>query len=419
MHASEPTAHAVKKTARLLADQEPGVTKELSGILIFMNLFLGLGFNLWQAISYNFAIQELGISPVQNGILHSIREIPGFLGFFVVILALVLPELTIASISLAIMGLGLVLIGSANSFLSLVMFTFVFSVGFHYFSPANDSIVLMAFGKEKTPAFLGKLLSLGALVAAIATVAVFLFVEGTHLSIGPVALDIPSLGFRATFRIAGALVLLAGIVATIIGGKTRGTRIRHKIVLRRTYWLYYVLIFLWGSRRHIFTTFAVYLLIKVKGVSVQQTAILFFINLLISTYSYRKIGGLVGVVGERRILTVNFLLLIGIFICYALAPDLWVLYILFVLDNLLFGTGIALNTYFQKIALPEDVTANVSMGVTITHIAALFTPWLGGMIWDQWGYQTTFILGAGICALSLVLTQWMKSPKLIKRPAFE
>jgi hypothetical protein len=41
------------------------------------------------------------------------------------------------------------------------------------------------------------------------------------------------------------------------------------------------------------------------------------------------------------------------------------------------------------------------------------------MIWDQWGYQTTFILGAGICALSLVLTQWMKVPKLIMRPAFE
>jgi MFS family permease len=358
-----------------------------------MSLFLGLGFNLWQAISHNFAIEELGITPTQNGILHSIREIPGFLGFGVGILALAIPELTIASVSLALLGIGLILLGFANDFVSLVAFTFVFSVGFHYFYPANDSVVMTAFGKEKTPAFLGKLLSLGAFAAAIATLAVFLFVDGLHLSAGPIGISIPGFGYRRIFWIAGSLVLVAGIVATVLRGKIRGTAVRRKVVFRRAYWLYYALVFLWGSRRHIFTTFAVYLL-----------------------NSYRKLGALVGRIGERRILTVNFLLLIGVFTCYALAPSLWVLYGLFVFDNLLFGTGIAMNTYFQKIALPEDVTANVSMGVTITHIAALIIPWLGGVMWEQWGYQTTFLFGAGICLTSLVLTQWMRIPEPVAQP---
>jgi predicted MFS family arabinose efflux permease len=381
-----------------------------------MSLFLGFGFNLWQAISHNFAIEELGITPTQNGILHSIREIPGFLGFGVGILALAIPELTIASVSLALLGFGLILLGFANDFVSLVAFTLVFSVGFHYFYPANDSVVMTAFGKEKTPAFLGKLLSLGAFAAAIATLAVFLFVDGLHLSAGPIGISIPSFGYRRIFWIAGSLVLAAGIVATVLRGKTRGAAVRRKLVFRRAYWLYYTLVFLWGSRRHIFTTFAVYLLIRVKGISVRQTAVLFFINLLVSTYSYRKLGALVGRIGERRILTVNFLLLIGVFTCYALAPSLWILYGLFVFDNLLFGTGIAMNTYFQKIALPEDVTANISMGVTITHVAALIIPWLGGVMWDQWGYQTTFLFGAGICLTSLALTQWMRIPEPVAQP---
>jgi len=81
--------------------------------------------------------------------------------------------------------------------------------------------------------------------------------------------------------------------------------VRRKIILRRKYWLYYSLSFLLGSRRHIFSTFALYLLARDYHVNVQTIAILFLIVKCINIYGMRLAARIVIRLGERLSLKIG------------------------------------------------------------------------------------------------------------------
>jgi predicted MFS family arabinose efflux permease len=132
------------------------------------------------------------------------------------------------------------------------------------------------------------------------------------------------------------------------------------------------------------------------------------VNNLIGTFFYQQIGRLIVRFGERLTLSVNFLLLIFVFLGYAYVPSLPILFALFIADQMLFGFRIALQSYFQKIAVrPEEITPNLSLGQTINHIAAVIIPLVGGVVWAAVGSRYTFLVGVGIVTLALIVTQWM------------
>jgi len=134
------------------------------------------------------------------------------------------------------------------------------------------------------------------------------------------------------------------------------------------------------------------------------------INNLVGTFVYQQFGKVIARFGERRILTLNFALLIPVFLGYAYVPLLPVLYLLFVVDHVLFGSRIALQSYFQKIAVqPQEITPNISLGQTINHVAAVIIPVVGGVVWEMLGSRYTFLIGVGIVALSLIAVQWMRA----------
>ena len=103
-----------------------------------------------------------------------------------------------------------------------------------------------------------------------------------------------------------------------------------------------------GSRRHIFTTFAIFMLVQVYGISVRETALLFLVNSLISAFVLPQLGKLVARFGERKVLTFNFAGLIFVFLGYAYIPYLPLLYGLFVLDHIFFGFNLASSPTFKR-----------------------------------------------------------------------
>jgi predicted MFS family arabinose efflux permease len=192
--------------------------------------------------------------------------------------------------------------------------------------------------------------------------------------------------------------------------ETEDQRARESV--RRRYWLYYALTFLMGTRRHIFTTFAIFMLVEVHDLQTSQTALLFLLNSVVSFLALPQLGRLVGRFGERRMLTFNFFCLIGIFLGYAMINEPSVLIALFIVDNLLFGFSLALNSYFQKIALiPQDITPNMSLGQSINHVAAVIIPLVGGILWETVDPAMPFLGGAVIAVVSLLLLQWMRTPR--------
>jgi len=271
----------------------------------------------------------------------------------------------------------------------------VMSFGFHFFYPSNNAVLLMTVEKQHAPKSLGQLSSLGAMAALAATGTVYLLA-------GP-------WGYRRLFMIVGGLVAVGGLLLLPLGNAQEGLPPRRQVILRRRYWLYYTLTFLMGSRRHILTTFAPFLLVREYGISVQTTATLILINSLINTYALQLVGKLVGRLGERLMLSVASFTLVFVFLGYAYVTYLPALFVLYVMDNILFGFNLALTTYFQKIAIaPEEVTSNLAVGQTIEHIAAVVVPVMGGIVWDRFGSQAPFLVGVGIVLVSLTLTQFMR-----------
>jgi predicted MFS family arabinose efflux permease len=365
--------------------------------LVVSNFMLYFGFRVWQAMFNNFAVEEMGIGPGSIGWIQAVRELPGLMGFLVGFLALFLSEVRIMALSVILLGVGTFMSGQAANIPFLLISTVVMSFGFHFFYPSNNAVVLMVVEKQHTPKTLGQLSSLAAIAAVLATGAVYLLAEPW--------------GYRRLFMVVGVLSTVGGLLLLPLGGAKGGLPPRRRVVVRRRYWLYYVLSFLMGSRRHIFTTFAIFLLVREHGISVQTTATLFLINSLVNTYVLQLVGKLVSRLGERLMLSVAFGTLAFVFLGYAYVTYLPVLFVLYVIDNVLFGVRLALMTYFQKIAVtPEEITSNLSVEQTINHVAAIVVPVIGGTVWELFGLQAPFLVGVGIVLVSLVLTQFMRTP---------
>jgi predicted MFS family arabinose efflux permease len=365
--------------------------------LVVSNFLLNFGFQLWQTLFNNFAVEELGIGPAGIGWVQAVREVPGLLGFLLGFLALYFSELRIMAFSLVLLGAGTLLTGQAGGLSFLLVSTLIMSVGFHFFYASSSSVVLMLAEKRHAPKMLGQLNSLGAVAALVATGVVWLLTRPW--------------GYPTLFMVMGGLVMIGGLALLPFGHAQKGLPSNRRVVLRRRYWLYYTLSFLMGSRRHIFTTFAIFLLVREYGISVQTTALLFLFNSLVNAFALPRVGRMVGQLGERLMLSVAFGTLALVFLGYAYVSYLPALFGLFVIDNLMFGVGLALTTYFQKIAVtPEEITSNVSVEQAINHIAAVIIPLAGGMAWELFGSKALFLLGVGIVLVALVLTQAIRTP---------
>lgn len=363
--------------------------------IIVSNFLLNFGFQVWQTLFNNFAVEQLGAGPGTVGLIQAVREIPGLLGFVIAFLALVMSEIRLMALSVVVMGVGVLLSGQAETTTYLLVSTFIMSLGFHFFMPSSNAVVLMIMKEQDTPRTLGNLGSLGSLAAVAGTGAVLLLAA--------------PLGYRTLFHLVGVLVIVGGLLLLPFGGRPSGLPTGRKVKLRRRYWLFYLLSFLLGSRRHIFTTFAVFLLVKDHGVSVQTTAMLFLANSIINVLTLRWTGQLVGRIGERTAMTITFASLALIFLGYAYIPSLPLLYALFILDNVFFGFNVSLTSYFQKIAVSRDeITSNLSTQQAIEHIAAITVPLIGGTVWEVYGREAPFLFGVAIVLLGLLLAQFMR-----------
>jgi len=369
---------------------------EVNLLTIALNTFcLYFGFTVWRVIFNNFAKEVLDITPAQIGIIQSVREIPGLLGFMVGALALYLAEVKIATLSIVLSGLGLILVANADSVFMLGVGTLVMSVGFHNFLSSNNALLLHFIKTKESGKAQGKIKSTESVAGVIATVCIFV----TTLFFG----------YREVLIFFGSIVALVGIYFTFKLKSNRREEEKRSIRLKRKYSLYYLLSFLRGCRRHIFTTFAIFLLVANYHISISTAALLFFISNMITIYTNSLMGNLVEKWGERIVLAGSSFLLIFIFSGYAYISWLPLLTVFFVVDNMLFGSSIALHSYVRKIADKSDLTSCISFSVTANHISAVILPVLGGVIWELLGFKSTFLFGAAIVFIDMLFSLRVKT----------
>jgi MFS family permease len=217
------------------------------------------------------------------------------------------------------------------------------------------------------------------------------------------------LDYEGMFLFAGGLLVVG---ATLVGfaGKgdhTSATRER-RILVRKRYKIYYVLIFLQGARKQIFMMFAVWLLVKGHGAARETILVLMLMNQVFNLLLGPTMGKVVDRFGERATLSVSYVMLALVFLGYAFVPNTNALFVLYVVDHLLFVGGIAMTTYLNKIAPPEDIRPTLTMGVTLNHIPSVLVPLIGGIMWATLGHTVVFVGGAVFATMSLIAAQWVR-----------
>jgi predicted MFS family arabinose efflux permease len=214
-------------------------------------------------------------------------------------------------------------------------------------------------------------------------------------------------GYKPYFFIAGGCILLSALLCMRLSPHAAGAP-RARLILRRKYGLYYLLIFLEGCRRQIFSIFASYALILVYGMPLPMMLTLQWVNAILITVTAPLMGRLTDRYGERWTLMFYAVGLILVFTGYATSHNVITLGSLFLIDNILFTFGVGFTTYLHRIAPPEDLTPCLAMGTTMNHIAAVAVPVSGAWLWGHChNYQAPFWVGVAVAVLALVATRWI------------
>ncbi|AHJ02436.1 MFS transporter [Vibrio parahaemolyticus] len=360
--------------------------------LLLISIIVPIAFSTWMALLNNFVIEKANFDGADIGLLQSVREIPGFLAFTAVFVLLFIREQRFMLVSLAMLTLGTALTGYFPTLYGLLFTTLLMSTGFHYFETLKQSLSLQWLSKEEAPEMLGKFISVGALASLFTYGALWILLEQLKFD------------FKTVYLLAGGVGFVLIIVMALAFPQFKTAVPQNKkLVLRKRYWLYYALTFMSGARRQIFTVFAGFLMVEKFGYSAADITLLFLINYLFNFLFAKRIGRFIGVVGERKALTFEYVGLIFVFVGYGLVQTAEWAAALYVVDHLFFALALAIKTYFQKIADPADMASTAGVAFTINHIAAVVIPVTFGMIWLV-SPSSVFYIGAGMAAVSLLLS---------------
>jgi len=359
--------------------------------LMVLTISSSIGLQAWRTLFDNFAVKMVGLDGNHIGMIQSVREIPGFLALLAVFVIMVLKEHHLSALSILVLGFGVAATGFFPSFSGLLVTTVVMSFGFHYYETTNQSLTLQYFDEKTSPWVFGKLRALAAASNVFIGILIYLIA--------------PILNFTQIYLLIGGVIMAAGMWGFVQDPTDRKIVSQHKkMIFRKKYWLFYFLTFMAGARRQIFIAFAVFLLVKKFQFSVQEVTLLFVINNIASYFLSPLIGKGIIRFGERKMLSLEYFSLIFIFLAYAIVSSRMVVAVLYILDHIFFNFSIAIRTYFQKVGDPRDIAPSMAVGFTINHIAAVFLPAIGGLLWIV-DYRIPFVFGAVLSMISLVAVQ--------------
>lgn len=365
-------------------------------LLFVMALAMPIAFNTWSALLNNFVIEVGDFDGSDNGWLHTVREIPGFLAVGVIAIIIFVREQVLGLVSLILLGVATMMTAYFPSMAGILTITMLSSIGFHYYETVNQSLQLQWLSKARAPQVLGWLMAAGSGATLMAYLLIVLLWEPLNLT------------FNIVYMISGGLTALIAVFCLFAYPKFESSTPQiKKMVLRKRYWLYYALQFMAGARRQIFIVFAAFMMVEKFGFKVQEVTALFLINLVINIVVGPLVGRAVATLGERFALIFEYVGLTIVFLMYGglywFGWGVLLASILYVVDHILFALALALKTYFQKIADPQDIAPTAAVAFTINHIAAIFLPAGLGYLW-LYSPSAVFVVAAAMAITSLLLS---------------
>ena len=382
------------------------ISRELK-LFVMASFVIGIAYSMVDATLNNFLNDRFALSGFERSFLEFPRELPGFLVVFTSALLWFLCSRRLGAFSMLLGAVGCFLVGFASSsYIIMVIWLFIYSLGQHTFMPVNATIGMELAAEGKTGQRLGQLNAVRNLATILGSFLIYLGFQ--------------FMGF--TYQHTFALATVAFLTASFLLFKMKPEESRAPkafLKLKREYSLFYLLAVLYGSRKQLFITFAPWVLVKVFQQPPQTLATLIMIGGVIGILFQPLLGWMVDHFGERNVLAGEAVMLIFVCFGYGFAKSLFpesiaflVICVCYLLDQMLMSVSMARSTYLKKAALrPEDIQPALTAAVTIDHVFSISAALVGGVIWSNFGFEYVFLLGTFIALANLFTALRIRLPK--------
>ena len=405
------------------------------GIKIFMVItaLVGLAMGLSDAILANYFYEAYQVTALERGIIEFPRELPGVLVIFAVGGLAFLGNIRSGIIAqvLTLFGL-LVLTFTRPDFNTMLIFLFIYSLGMHMYLALGDSIGLSLTKAHNTGRVMGRISS-----ARMASLMVAALITFFGFRFGAFSFETPiGIFLLAAIFLSIAAVLLVFLYRVVKANEITYDKKGLKIVLRKNYLRYYIICALFGARKQIMFVYSPWILVSMLGFPVYVMAILGVIGSFVGIFFLPLIGRCIDRYGIRRVMVIEAIAFMGVYIAYAslsgwlsTRPDftlaqafytaalggilmILAVCLLSVIDRVTAQFGIARSIYLKSVAISEeDVMPSIAMGMSIDHVFAIVGAVLCGLIWYNLGPQYVFMVAALMSLINVMIARGIKPPK--------
>jgi len=357
---------------------------------------ISIGTGIHDSIFNNFLSDTFHLSADARGWLEFPREMPGFLVVVMSGLLCMLPITRVGSVAALLFSAGMVGMGLLGAhFGTMVVMMFTASAGMHLLMPVAGTIVLGMSDEHNRGKRMGQMAAVGTASAVAGTAIVWLFFDKVHPQ------------YRTGFLSVAGLCLLASLFYASLH-IPHLHQPRSRLIVRKTFRLYYLLELLAGARKQIFLTFGPWVLIKIYGLPATSMAGLLMTAAVIGIFFQPLAGMAIDRFGERTIMIVDGLVLIFVCLGYGYAqvitgsPEMaqHLACGCYILDQLLFSLSNARAVYISRLTKShQELNSSLALGVSINHIASMTIPAFAGALWVGFGYERVFLAAALLAVL--------------------
>ncbi len=376
---------------------------------------VALGNGLSDSVYSNYFKETYRVTAMQRAFIEFPRELPGLLCALAISALSLLGDAKTAFIAQVSACAGLTALGLFTpSFGVMLIFLFVNSMGMHLFLPLSDSMGMALAEPGQLGRRVGQYYSLKMTFGFVAGLTVFFGFRFGAFSFHT--------GHNLLFLLGASAFFIAAVAAALLvkQGSTAACRLeRTRLVLRKRYAFYYLLTMLNGVQKQIAIVFGSWVIVDLLLKKADVMSLLLITASFISIFFMRAIGRWIDRFGVKRMLYVDALTFIFVYVAYgfvvwgivggALPGAGWpvfLIYALFVLDRLSMQVGVVKSVYLRSIALSQaEVTATLSMGTSLDHAVSILAAQFSGFIWTFWGPQWVFFMAA-FFSLGNLLVAW-------------
>lgn len=377
--------------------------------------FTALCGGLSGSVFSNYFRDAFQIGALQRGMLETPRESGGLLCALIFMALGFLGDAALGALAQVLMIIGLVVMAFLQpTYGVMVAFLFVFSTGEHLFMPINDSIGMSLARQGEGGVSLGYFKRWSNLAAMVAGVLVF------------AGFKVGFFSFNTPVILCFVLAILFAVLSLLMFLQLKRelpykAAKNSRLAVRREYLPYYLVTFAYGCQKRIRIVFGPWILIELLGRGADTTALLLLAGRLVGSWVAPGFGRVMDKRGLKFTLRLEAVLMALLFTAEGfLAAGLasgkltgaiwfWVACAGYIGNSLTDQFQMVHSLLMKKLAGERtgEVTANLSMGLSVDHVMAISVSPLLGWVWATVGPGWVFYISAASVVMQLVVSTYM------------